>query len=87
MPSAAVQISGRSQPQRPERSLAPVTGVLASGTVTEKMLRALGVVVLTCVAVVVLAPLVLRVLPVLLLLGLVAWMVAQLVGWSRFKGF
>jgi ABC-type uncharacterized transport system permease subunit len=56
-------------------------------TVTEKLMRALGAVVLTCIAVVVLAPLVLRVLPVLLLLGLVAWLVAQLIGWSRFKGY
>lgn len=56
-------------------------------TMTEKLLRALGAVMLTCLGVVVLAPFVLRVLPVLLLLGLVAWLVAQLVGWSRYRGF
>lgn len=56
-------------------------------TVTEKLMRALGAVILTCLSVVVLACLVVRVLPALLLIGLVAWMVAQLVGWSKYRGF
>lgn len=63
------------------------TRVWVGVAVTEKLMRALGAVVLTCLAVVILAPLVWCVLPVLLLIALMAWMVAQLFGWSRFKGF
>ncbi len=55
--------------------------------VTEKLMRALGTVVLTCIAVVVLAPLVWCVLPLLLLMALLVWMVAQLMGYSKFRGF
>ncbi len=50
-------------------------------------MRALGTVVLTCIAVVVLAPLVWCVLPLLLLMALLVWMVAQLMGYSKFRGF
>lgn len=51
---------------------------------TDRLLRAIGVVALACVTVVVLAPFVLRVLPALLVIALVIWGASLLFkGWGR----
>lgn len=87
MPNTGDQINGASSRPWPESSFAPVAGDVADVAMTEKLMRALGAVVITCIAVVILAPLLLKVLPGLLLLTLVAWIIAQLIDWSRFKGY
>lgn len=56
------------------------------GPDVDRILRALGVVVLVCVSVIVLAPLLLQVLPAVLVIALFVWIISRFFGGPTYRG-